>query len=163
MTRELYKNLLGRNSTTAQRRRLYARYTAAETELWRSHRGCAAVLHFCGLGYSRPNGQTSDHWTDVERLVWEPEFYAYVRDAFAPVGIMIDAWAEEYPSGRTHDFPVVVINDLYENWQGTVRFRLLRDDEVVEEKTRPLTVAPLGRETLTFAVGIPARPGPVSA
>ena len=74
---------------------------AAETEFWRSHRGCAAVLHFCGLGYSRPDGQTSDHWADVEKLAWDPDFYGYVRDAFAPVGLMIDAWAEEYPPGAT--------------------------------------------------------------
>ena len=115
---QLYQNLLGPHSTTAQRRHLYARYLAAETEFWRSHRACAAVMHFCGLGYSRPDGQTSDHWADVERLTWEPEFYRYVRDAFAPVGLMIDAWAEEYPAGHGRKFPVVVINDIYDDWQG---------------------------------------------
>ena len=86
LTQKLYTNLLGPKSTTAQRRHLYARYLAAETEFWRCHRACAGVLHFCALGYSRPDGQTSDHWLDVEKLTWEPEFYNYVRDAFAPVG-----------------------------------------------------------------------------
>ena len=71
LTRELYANLLGPNSTTAQRRHLYARYLAAETEFWRSHRQAAAVMHFTTLGYSRPGGQTSDHWLDVARLKWE--------------------------------------------------------------------------------------------
>ncbi len=132
LTRDLYRNLLGPHSTTAQRRHLYARYLAAETEFWRAHRSCAAVMHFCGLGYSRSGekprpegGATSDHWADVEKLAWEPEFYAYVRDAFAPVGLMIDAWAEKYSPGAGRKFPVVVVNDLYEVWQGTVRFRLL--------------------------------------
>jgi hypothetical protein len=158
LTRDLYKNLLGPASTTAQRRKLYARYLAAETEFWRSHRACAAILHFCGLGYSRPDGQTSDHWLDVKKLTWEPEFYKYVRDAFAPVGLMIDAWAEKYPSGPA-EFPVVVVNDLDAAWKGPVRFRLLRDGKTLEEKTRACEVAGLGSLKLTFAVDLPKGPG----
>ena len=53
LTKDLYRNLLGPHSSTAERRHLYARYLAAETEFWRAHRSCAAVMHFCGLGYSR--------------------------------------------------------------------------------------------------------------
>jgi hypothetical protein len=166
LTMKLYNNLLGPNSTTAQRRRLYARYLAAETEFWRSHRACAGVLHFCALGYSRPGdkprpegGATSDHWQDLEKLTWEPEFYKYVRDAFAPVGLMIDAWAEEYPAGQPHEFPVVVINDLAEGWKGAVRFRLLGNDATVQEKTQPVEVPALGDAKLTFKLDIPAQPG----
>ncbi|HEX41339.1 MAG TPA: hypothetical protein ENN81_04675, partial [Phycisphaerales bacterium] len=69
------------------------RYLAALTEFWRAHRRCAGVLHFCGLGYSRPGfeerplgGATSDHFIDLEKLEFEPMFEQYVRDAFAPVG-----------------------------------------------------------------------------
>jgi beta-galactosidase len=173
LTRRLYQNLLGPHATiaqhlcqntlgpglaTAQRRRVYARYLAAETEFWRSHRKCAAVLHFCGLGYSRPDGQTSDHWMDVEKLTWEPEFYNYVRDAFAPVGLMIDAWEETYPAGP-REFPVVVINDLYGIWKGDVRLRLSRDGQTVVETSQSCEVEPLGRLTLKLAVDIPAQPG----
>jgi hypothetical protein len=159
LTRDLYKNLLGPDSTTAQRRHLYARYLAAETEFWRSHRACAGVLHFCALGYARPDGQTSDHWLDVEKLTWEPEFYTYVRDAFAPVGLMIDAWAEEYPAGKQQEFPVVVINDLYENWKGTVRLRLLRNGATVQEKTQPCEVPALGDAKRVFSIDVPAKTG----
>ncbi len=81
LTKDLYRNLLGPHATTAQRRHVYARYLAAETEFWRAHRSCAAVMHFCALGYSRSGekprpegGATSDHWADVEKLAWEPEF-----------------------------------------------------------------------------------------
>jgi hypothetical protein len=167
LTKDLYRNLLGPNSTTAARRHLYARYLAAETEFWRSHRAFAAVMHFCALGYSRPGeqprpegGATSDHWTDVERLAWDPEFADYVRDAFAPVGLMIDAWAEEYPPGKTQDFPVVVINDLYQGWKGTVRFRLLGDGKTLQEKSQPAEVPALGKLKLVFSVKIPAHTGP---
>lgn len=150
---------MGPDSTPAQRLHTYARYTAAETEFWRSHRACAGVLHFCGLGYSRSDGQTSDHWADIEKLTWEPEFYKYVRDAFAPVGLMIDAWAEEYVISTAQAFPVVVINDLDTAWEGTLRFRLLGNGATVQEKTLPCTVPPLGSKTLTFTLDMPAQEG----
>lgn len=146
---------LAPGASTQQRFNIYARTLAAETEFWRSRRGVAAVLEFCGLGYSRPNGQTSDHWTDVEKLTWEPEFYKYVRDSFAPVGLMIDAWAPTYPAGSTSDFPIVVINDLYEDWQGSVQFRLLRDGKMVQEKSQPCQIPALGKKKLTFSLEIP--------
>ena len=76
-------------------REAYARLLAAETEFWRCGRKVAGVMHFCGLGYSRPGGQTSDNFIDIERPAFEPHFFRYVRDAFAPVGLMIDFWADE--------------------------------------------------------------------
>jgi hypothetical protein len=123
-------------------------------------------MHFCALGYSRPGNQprpeggaTSDHWLDVEKLVWEPEFYTYVRDAFAPVGIMIDAWAEEYSPGARVEFPIALINDLYEDWQGTVRLRLLREGKVLREKTEAWVVPALGSRRLSFALSLPRELG----
>jgi hypothetical protein len=160
LTRNVYRNLLGPDSTTAQRRHLYARYLAAETEFWRSHRQAAAVMHFTSLGYSRPTGQTSDHWLDVARLTWEPEFLRYVRDSFAPVGVMIDAWAEEYEAGRPREFAVVVINDLYEDWKGTVRLRLTREGRAILEQRRDAAVPALGKASLKFTVQMPSERGP---
>ena len=123
------------DSTTAQRRTAYARYLAAETEFWRSHRQAAGVMHFTALGYSRASGQTSDHWLDVARLKWEPEFFKYVRDAFSPVAVMIDDWAGVYPAGKTHDFSVVVLNDEPRAWAGKLKFMLLRDGRTLQEQT----------------------------
>ena len=159
LTGQLYKNLLGPESTTEQRRHLYARHMAAETEFWRCYRQAAAVMHFTALGYARSNGQTSDHWLDVEKLTWEPEFYKYVRDAFAPVGIMIEAWDAEYPGGKAADIPVIVINDLNEKWSGTVRFRLLRDGKPLQEKTVKCELDAFGDKKLTFDVTIPEQGG----
>ncbi|HEY3321826.1 MAG TPA: discoidin domain-containing protein [Planctomycetota bacterium] len=159
LTKDLYKNLLGPDSTTEQRRELYARYLAAETEFWRSHRKCAGVLHFCAVGYSRADGQTSDHWTDVEKLTWEPQFYKYVRDSFAPVGIMIDLWADELPGGEKRDVPVVVINDLYQDWSGKVSLRLLRDGKEISKQDGPLEVPALGDKRVTLSCAVPAESG----
>lgn len=159
LTRDLYRNLLGPDSTPEQRRRLYARYTAAETEFWRSHRKAAAVMHFTTLGYSRHDGQTSDHWLDVGQLTWEPEFLRFVKDAFAPVGLMIDAWADEYPPGQEHVFPVAIVNDLPTPWKGEVRIRLVREGRSRWVRTQPAEVPPLGHAVVSFAVPIPTREG----
>ncbi|MCX6922316.1 MAG: hypothetical protein NT154_03740, partial [Verrucomicrobia bacterium] len=156
---DLYRNLLGADSTTSQRRHLYARYLAAETEFWRCHRRAAAVMHFTTLGYSRPDGQTSDHWQDVASLTWEPEFYKYVRDSFAPVGLMIDAWAETYPAGARQEFPVVVINDRDDAWKGIVRFRLLRAGAPVAQVIEACEIPALGDARLKFLITLPEAAG----
>ena len=59
---------------------------------------------------------------------------------------------------QTREFPVAVINDLYQSWKGTVRFRLLRDGKTIEEKTQPCEVPALGRRKLAFAIDIPSQP-----
>ena len=166
LTGPVYEKLLGPNSTTEQRRVLYARLLAAKTEFWRAHRECGGVLHFCGLGYSRSGdkprpegGATSDHFLDLEKLTLEPNFEKYVRDAFAPVGLMLDYWGQDLPAGQEHEFKVVVINDLYENWQGRVRLRLLRNNDAITIRYLPCTVAALGSETLSFRQGVPEEPG----
>ena len=74
LSRKVYENLLGTNATPAQCWHLNARYNAALTEFWRAHRACAGVMHFCGLGYSRTNGQTCDNFIDLEKLRYAPEF-----------------------------------------------------------------------------------------
>jgi beta-galactosidase len=150
LTRKVYENLRGRDATPAQRRLLYARYLAAKTEFWRAHRACAGVLHFCGLGYSRPDGQTSDHFIDLENLTFEPNFFEYVREAFAPTGLMIDEWAEELPGGAERAIPVVTINDLDTAWNGTLRLRLLKGAETVFEKTEPCAIPALSEQRRVF-------------
>ena len=161
LTKQLYQLLLGPDSTTAQRFRLYARWLAADTEFWRAHRTAAGVLHFTMLGYDRPDGQTSDHWLDVKNLVWEPEFYRHVRDAFAPVGIMLDAWEETYPPGLTRDFPCVIVNDTAQAHSGTLAIRVVRDGKILSETKRAITVPPYKtkRET-SLNLTLPKTTGP---
>jgi len=72
---------------------------------------------------------------------------------------MVDSWAEEYPAGTTHEFPVLLVNDLPEDWKGDVRFRLLGDGKVLQEKIEPSSVAGLGTAKVTFALSIPQSPG----
>ncbi len=166
LTGSVYDKLLGPGSTIAQRRELYARYLAALTEFWRGHRQCAGVLHFCGLGYSRAGdkprpegGATSDHFIDLESLTFEPNFERYIRDAFSPVGLMIDFWDDEIPGGTERSLKVFVINDLHKEWKGTVSLRIVRDNVTVAEQTKDCTIGPLEREILTFVQKFPQRNG----
>lgn len=158
LTDEVYINMLGPESTTEQRLDVYARYLAALTEYWRSHRLCAGILHFCGLGYSRseePRGQTSDHFIDLENLIFEPLFERYVKDAFSPIGIMIDEWKNTYEADSTFDVPIAVINDLYKNYEGTVTLKILDGDTVVFSESIGVFVSVNGRSVVNIRVNIP--------
>jgi hypothetical protein len=166
LTDNVYKSLLGPDSTVAQRRSLYARYLAALTEFWRCHRKCAGVLHFCGLGYSRAGdkprpegGATSDHFLNIETLEFEPDFEKYVKDAFSPVGLCINKWDEQFSPGEEVQVPVIVINDLYKDWKGNVVLRILRGDETISEQKKNCAVSSLGQETLSFNVTVPNEQG----
>jgi len=166
LTDKIYEVLLGPSATAAERRMLYARYLAALTEFWRCHRECAGVLHFCGLGYSRPGdkprpegGATSDHWIDLEKLQYEPLFAEYVREAFNPVGVMLDFWAAQLPPGAKRELTVFAINDLYQDWQGRVRLRIVRGDAEVAAQSRGVKIPALGREILAFTQAAPEQPG----
>jgi hypothetical protein len=145
---------------------LHARYVAALTEFWRCHREAAGVLHFCGLGYSRPGdkprpegGATCDDFIDIERLSFEPLFEQYVREAFNPVGLMLDFWAEEVPAASQRGLKVYVINDLDQPWTGSVRLQILRGGRPVADQAQTCTVTALGRKILAFATTFPTEPG----
>jgi beta-galactosidase len=161
LTRDYYDHALGANATAAQRRHFHALHFAAQTEFWRSYRHVAALLHFCSLGYSRPDGQTSDNWLDVTQLTWEPEFHRRVRDAFAPVGLMIESWSERVVAGRKAQLPVRLINDLGQPWAGDVRLELRRvgTDTSAFTFSRPGRMDPNGQTTVAFDVTWPGQPG----
>ena len=124
------------------------------------------MLHFCGLGYSRPGdkprpegGATCDDFIDVEKLVFEPLFEQYVRDAFNPVGLMLDFWAEEVPAGGRRPLRVFVINDLDRPWRGTVRLCILQGNQELSSQSQTAKIVPFGREILTFQAAWPKEPG----
>jgi hypothetical protein len=162
LTRELYQNVLGENATPEQRFHMQATWLAADTEFWRAHRKAAAVMHFTTLGYSRPDGQTCDHWKQggVAGLQWEPEFHRYVRDAFAPVGLMVDYWKDRLIHGTKARVPVMLINDLDQPWQGPVTVRVKCGDRVCFETKQDCRLAPFGESTVVFNVAWPEQVGP---
>lgn len=152
LTSDLYRNLLGRRSTTEQRRKLYAAYLAAETEFWRCHRMCAGVLHFTALGYSRNDGQTSDHFTDVANLVYEENFSRYIHDAFSPVGLMLDEWGEPILTESYHFFRINSVNDLDEDWKGQVLLEIFDGENLLSGESRQIVIPAYGMRS--FKIGL---------
>jgi hypothetical protein len=164
LTRDIYRSVLGENATPAERFHMQALWLAADTEFWRAHRKAAAVVHFTMLGYSRPDGQTCDHWKQggVRQLEWEPEFYRYVRDAFAPLGLAVNFWNDRVVAGSKAPIPVILTNDLDESWSCRVTLRLRKADARAPllEVRQNASLEPLGQATLEFALVWPAAPGP---
>ena len=161
----VYQELFGPNPTPEQRMRTYAYYSAALTEFWRAGREAIGVLHFCGLAYGKPDTVTSDCWYDVENLRFEPHFAEWVRDAFAPVGVMLATWPDDEtvvssPGGAAAPWPaeVLVTNDLPTSWTGRIRVRLLRDERLVFEESRDCTVESLRQARLEFEPVEPIEP-----
>lgn len=162
-----YQALLGPDASPDRRRQLYARYIAVMTEFWRSGRQVAGVMHFCGLGYSRPGGETSDNFVDLQNLLLEPHFARVVRDAFSPIIAIVDFYQGQVEPGTKLEVPLVVLNDLATEWQGTVQLRLVAGDSLEFPELEPgslvaeqhCTLAPVDRRVLTFSVEFPVRPG----
>lgn len=159
LTKTLYEGLLGKNATPEQLRHECAILTAAETEFWRTKRQVAGVLQFCALDYSRYNGQTSDNWIDVANLIWEPEYYKYVKDAFAPVGLSINYWPTTLYSGATVNIPISIINDMDKLWSGPITLRILKGDTIFLEKVQVCNVEMFGKTDTTYQIKMPDNTG----
>jgi hypothetical protein len=132
------------------------------TEYWRAHRRAIGVLHFCGLAYSRteePRGQTSDNFTDIKNLTFQPEFYKYVKPAFAPVGLMIDTWEKEYAAGDKINVPVFVVNDLEQPFHQEIQLSFLLDGKTVATYKKEVNAPPYEVLTVLFEVVVPEKAG----
>jgi beta-galactosidase len=161
VSQRFYDHILGPNATADQYRETYAHYMAAETEFWRSGHALAAVLEFTAIGYNEPPaiGTTSDHFLDVKNLVYEPRMAAAFKNAFAPVGLMIDYWETEVTAGFPITIPVVVTNDLEPAWNGKVHLLLQRDGKTVLQQDQAVAVDSFGSQKTTFDFKAPTEPG----
>mgnify|MGYP001544792297 CR=1 FL=1 len=159
LTEELYKNLLGDHSTTAQRWHLYSTYMAAETEFWRCHRKAAGVLIFTALGYSRPDGQTSDFFTNPAKLEYDSSFLKYMPDSFSPVDLMLDEWGNKIETGKQHQFNIIAINDLEPGWNGDVHLQIVKEGKIILDKSKPLRIPSYGKESISIICETPEKAG----
>ncbi len=53
----------------------------------------------------------------------------------------------------------IVINDLYQDWKGKIRFRILHGRKVLSEQTCSGEVAALGQTRLSFSCAVPTESG----
>jgi beta-galactosidase len=162
LTDKVYDVAFGKGLTTEQRYYVYARHLGMLTEYWRAHRKCAGILHFCGLGYSRPEeprGQTSDHFIDIKSLKYEPEFVKYVKPSFAPVGLMVNFWNNKVDAGTNTDIEVYAINDLDSTWTGTLTLTILQGDTEVSRQTKDISIPAFERVITNLPVDMPSAVG----
>jgi hypothetical protein len=162
LTDRVYDVVFGKNLTKEERIYNYCRYLGMITEYWRAHRLNAGILHFSGLAYSRPlppRGQTSDHFIDIENLVYEPQFVKYVKPSFAPVFLMINYWEKKALPGETIKFDLYGVNDLYDDWQGVINLTVSSSDKKVFAQDIDLSIKTLGREIIPIQIKLPTEPG----
>lgn len=162
LTDKVYENLWPWAKTPEQRFEIYAKTLGILTEYWRAHRKAAAVMHFCGLGYSRPQkprGQTSDHFIDIKDLKYQPDFYNYVRQAFSPVGLMIEFWDIHAKRNEKINVPIHLINDTYNDYNGTLKFTISLNNNIVTEQSVPVEVKALGKIIVNITAVLPAEQG----
>lgn len=160
LTDHVYANVFPWADSPEKRLEVYAKNLGILTEFWRAHRKAAAVMHFCGLGYSRPDyprGQTSDNFTDILNLTYQPDFYRYVKPAFSPVGVMLEFWEDTVSGGQAFQIPVHLINDLYEDFSGKLKLRLKNGDTVVSEQTVSIELNALAKKVVEIHVAIPEK------
>ncbi len=158
LTENVYKNVFPEADTPEKRLETYAKNLAILTEYWRSHRKAAAVMHFCGLGYSRPErprGQTSDNFTDLVNLVYEPNFSKYVKQSFSPVGVMAEFWEKSIMAGQQLIVPLHVINDTYETVEDSVCLAIYKDDDMIFNHSLPYKLEGLQKRIVSMPVLVP--------
>ena len=162
LTDRVYQVAFPEAITTEQKFEAQAKNTAILTEYWRAHGKCAAVMHFCGLGYSRsekPRGQTSDNFIDLENLVYEPYFYKYVKPAFSPVGLMVEFWEKSLKSNQKIVVPVHLMNDTYEVFADSVKLCVWKDQQLISKQSLATELKELKKTIIEFPLSAPAEKG----
>ncbi len=158
LSEQFYETFLGPGVHDPETyREAYAYIVGGLTGFWRARRHYAGIQHFAYLGYSRPGGDTSDNFIDVQNLVLEPRWRAYAESAFSPIMIYIDSWRQDYTAEEIQTVPVVVINDLDTEESATLRMRLLTKEGEVLWESEPLdvTIDALGVKTMNVEVAFP--------
>jgi hypothetical protein len=95
-TWQLCANLAGKDAPPSKLLPLAARLLAAETEFWRCRRQAAGVLHFCGLGYSRP-GEDYQPGPDSQRQPGVPDGSLDIKQSF--YWFHVPEWADDSGAG----------------------------------------------------------------
>ena len=162
LTNKVYSLLFKCDSSTNDQIRItHAENVGVLTEYWRCHRSAAAIMHFCGLGYSRssqPRGQTSDNFINIKNLEFDPWFYKIVKDKFAPLCVMIDNWDKSYPAGEL-TVPVYVINDSQTKCEGLLTLSVFDGKNQINSNISKLNIGPNARIIQNFKIKLPQKPG----
>jgi hypothetical protein len=72
---------------------------------------------------------------------------------------MIDKWDMAYKAGEEVTVPVIIINDTYNDFNDTLKLVIIRDEEILEEKSAFINVEKLGLTRQEFTIGLPVEKG----
>ncbi|MGC8667153.1 MAG: glycoside hydrolase family 2 protein [Chthonomonadales bacterium] len=158
-----YDAMLGPHASPDARRMLLAYTGAALTEYWRARREAAGVQWFCYLTYSRPGGVTSDNFLDLRRLVLEPHFVDYLRNAFDPLGVYLDNYRAYEVAGSDRSAEILLTNDADRPVRGRVRILVGRSDRLSEGRPAgpavPFVVDAWGQKRVRISMRMPSQAG----
>ncbi|MCH5376528.1 MAG: hypothetical protein JJ992_21375, partial [Planctomycetes bacterium] len=157
LTERVYSQLMGDDVTPRQRLDMWAYLLAGKTEFWRAHRKYAGIIHFVYLTCSYPGVYTSDHFRDVTHLELDPAFADYVGEAFKPLGVYVNFFQPTLEAGKSRSFQVMMVNDLHEPVQGTLRLSLEDSSgKTLVQSERKFELAELGDASYEMAFEVPA-------
>jgi hypothetical protein len=160
LTEKIYKNLLGANATPEERFALNGYLLGGLTEFWRAHRNLAGVLHFVYLTYNKPEGYTSDHWHNIERLELDPFFADYVSEAFKPLGVYINFWRPSLKAGSEESYAVMLANDYDQPLRGKLILSFEAEGgKSVSKREATFDLNPLGQMTYVIPIETPLAKG----
>jgi beta-galactosidase len=162
LTDRIFKVIIDSTLTHLERKELYARHIGMETEYWRCHRKAAAVMQFCGLGYSReaePRGQTSDILIDIANVQIDPDFVKYVKPAFSPVGLMLDLWDKELSNSSEVNSKIYFINDTEKEFTGKVNLYFIKGEKKFNETSFEIKITPYGKIEKPVIIKTPVQKG----
>jgi hypothetical protein len=162
LCKSVFEHFLGPDAAPGQRFELAAYLLAGITEFWRCYRHYAGVMYLAYLDAGLPDSFTCDNFRDVEKLILEPHFEDYMREAFKPLGVYINFFHDQLEADAKQRIRVMTVNDEYEPVRGSLVFALTSADggaEAVRHEV-PLEIPPLGQMTYDFMLDVPARTGP---
>jgi beta-galactosidase len=160
LTEKLYPMLVGTDASSEQRFAMQAYLLAAETEFWRAYRRYAAVLHFAYLTAGLPEGFTSDHFVDVEKLILEPHFADFVGQAFRPLGVFLNFFRSTLAVGTKKSFTVMLVNDAALSKSGTLSLEYLDDKGATATRTEvAFHLLAMGADSYSMTIAAPLRAG----
>lgn len=145
--------------------------TAGLTEYWRAKRA-VGVMYYQYLGAYLPRKTPGSYhfgvFTDSAGLQLQPAFEKYMIDAFKPLGVYIDFWADGKPGdasmtlrgpvkpGADHPFSFVLVNDDSEPVEGTLTLSLEdSQDMAVETKDMRFKIDAAGKQICNLSLTIP--------
>ena len=161
LTRKVFDNLLGADSTPAQRFALNGYLLGGLTEFFRAQRSYAAVMYLAYLDGDLPEVFTCDNFCDVPALKFEPNFENYMSEAFKPLGVYIDFWQPSVSAGTNRAYRVTLVNDTQEAAHGELTLAWLDESggTVGAPVKQSFEVAPVGRSSLAMELAAPVQGG----